>query len=121
VFYSPLNSTKAEIAQIIEYCSRCNTALASGELSPAGRVSTIGDLRRQADLITANERAAAASRGSPYSGVAGHTPDVTWTGNTVPPQGFMDMSKSINSSLGAQARRYPLGYMPTLFSYGGPR
>lgn len=50
--------------------------------------------------------------------VAGHVPDAMWTNSGVPPGGFMPLSKSLNSSIGAQGKRYPLGYRVSTFMIG---
>jgi hypothetical protein len=121
VFFSKPGASAAEVQQFVDYCAGCNKALAEGQLSATGRVSTKGTLRDQADAINAQERAAAAKAGRPYQGVAGHGPDTTWTGRAQSAQPFMDMSKAVNNSLGRQAQNYPIGYQPTVFRYGGPR
>ena len=46
----------------------------------------------------------------------GHVPDTTWTG-TAQPHSWQALDGSINTSLGAQALRYPVGYEPTGFWY----
>jgi hypothetical protein len=63
------------------------------------------------------ERMEAAENGTPYKDHAGHVPDKTWTGDPNPYK-WLDMSPRLNASLGAQARRYPLGYKPTEFKAG---
>ena len=110
----PPNATPEEIAQARAYCQGCNNALARGELSSIGRVSTKGALREQASRAADRERARAQAAGQPYQGHAGHVPDTTWTGNAVPP-GWADLSPRVNTSLGGQAGHYPVGYKPTIF------
>jgi RHS repeat-associated protein len=89
----------------------------AGHLHPDGRQSTQGTLRDQADVEAARERRRAAQDGAPYQGAAGHIPDTTWTGVAAPPGGWMDLPHSVNSSMGAQSRRYPVGFRPTKFVY----
>jgi len=118
VFNAPADATPAEIAQLRAYVSGANDALEAGALSPSGRVSTRGALRTDASLAAAQERARAAAAGAAYEGHVGHVPDTTWTGDPVP-YSWLDISPRLNSSLGGQAGRYPLGYKPTKF-YVGP-
>ena len=115
VFYDPkAGATPAQQAQIQAYIDGSNAALTDGYLAPDGRVSTSGQLRDDASASAAAERL-----GGLYEGHAGHVPDTTWTG--VPdPHSWLDLDPSINQSLGGQSRRYPLGYQPTEFVYGGP-
>ncbi len=110
----PPGATPDELAQVRRYCDGCNQALAQGELSPTGRVSTKGPLREKASRAADRERARAETAGQPYQGHAGHVPDTTWTGNPVPP-GWADLSPRVNTSLGGQTGRYPVGYKPTIF------
>ena len=110
----PPNATPDEIAQARAYCDGCNDALARGELSPTGRVSTTGLLSREASRAAAKERARASAAGQPYQGHAGHVPDTTWTGNANPPA-WADLSPRVNTSLGGQSGHYPVGYKPTTF------
>ena len=107
-------ATAEEIAQMQAYVDGSNEALRAGYLSPSGRVSTTGELRTDASLTAAQERARAAAAGASYQGHAGHVPDTTWTNNPVP-YSWLDLSPSVNSSLGSQAKRYPIGYKPTEF------
>jgi hypothetical protein len=116
VFRAPEGATAAEIAQLRAYVEGSNEALRNGVLSPVGRVSTKGTLRTDASIEAALERARAVEAGAPYQGHAGHVPDTTWTGNPVP-HSWLDLSPRINSSLGGQAGRYPLGYKPTEFIF----
>jgi len=114
VFYDPKSgATDAQQQQIRDYVDGCNEALQDGYVSPTGRVSTSGSLRRRASAAAAMER-----NGGAYTGHAGHVPDTTWTG--VPdPHSWLDLDASINNSLGSQSKRYPLGYKPDRFYYGG--
>ena len=112
----PPNATPEEIAQVRAYCQGCNEALSRGELSPTGRVSTAGELRREASAAAARERARAAATGTPYQGHVGHVPDTTWTGNAEPPS-WGDLGPRVNTSLGGQAGGYPVGYKPTVFEF----
>lgn len=102
-----------------DYVAGCNDALANGQLSPTGRVSTQGALRRQASAAAAAERARAAAAGNPYSGHAGHIPDTTWTGVAIPP-GWQDLTARVNTSLGGQAGGYPVGHRPSEFVFKEP-
>src|SRR5699024_3473541 len=114
VFYDPKSgATDAQQQQIRDYVDGCNEALQDGYISPTGRVSTSGSRRRRASAAAAMER-----NGGAYTGHAGHVPDTTWTG--VPdPHSWLDLDASINNSLGSQSKRYPLGYKPDRFYYGG--
>ena len=111
--------TDEQIAQAREYTARSQEVLERGQLSPTGRVSTKGNLRTEASLDAAKERARAEAAGTPYpSGQhAGHIPDTTWTGNPQPPGGYMPLDATVNNSLGAQSRRYHVGYQPTEFKF----
>lgn len=114
VFYDPkAGATPAQQAQIQAYIDGSNAARRDGYLAPDGRVSTTGQLRRDASAAAAAERA-----GGAYTGHAGHVPDTTWTGKAEP-HSWLDLDPSINQSLGGQSRRYPVGYQPTEFVYGG--
>jgi len=111
IFKPPPGATKEEIKQVIKYCEGCNDALKNDALSPTGRVSTTGELRREA-----SKQAAIQKKSGNYSGHAGHTPDTTWTGDPIPFQ-WLDLTPKVNSSLGGQARGYPIGYKPTIFIF----
>ncbi|WP_298015773.1 hypothetical protein [uncultured Parasphingopyxis sp.] len=115
-FATPQGATLEEIAQIQAYVSNSNNASLAGSLSPTGRVSTEGALRIEASRQAALERARAEAAGAPYIGHAGHVPDTTWTGNPRP-HSWMDLTPRVNSSLGGQAARYPVGYRPTMFIF----
>ncbi len=45
-----------------------------------------------------------------------HVPDTTWTG-TPEPYGWLDLTPVVNTSLGGQSNRYPIGYKPTGFVF----
>jgi YD repeat-containing protein len=115
-FRAPPGATAEEIAQVKAYVDESNAALEAGYLSPTGRVSTKGTLRTDASLDAALERARAAEAGTPYVGHAGHVPDTTWTGKASP-YSWLDLSPRVNTSLGGQARGYPVGYKPTEFIF----
>ena len=115
-FRPPPGATADEVDQVRRYVDGSNRALENGHLSPDGRVSTQGDLRRQASNAAARERTRAAAAGDPYEGHAGHVPDTTWTGAAEPPE-WMDMSPRVNTSLGGQAGGYPVGFRPTGFEF----
>ncbi|MFC4627394.1 RHS repeat-associated core domain-containing protein [Promicromonospora alba] len=114
-FSPPPNASKAEVQEVVDYVASCERARCAG-LTSGGRVSTSGALRRQASAAAAAERRRAAAAGTPYSGVVGHGPDTTWTGLAKPPE-WMDISGRVNSSLGGQSLRYPVGYIPTEFVF----
>src|SRR5262249_4961879 len=105
------------MGQTITYVMIANLELKMGLLSPTGRVPTKGKLRADASAAAKAERAQAEKAGKPYSGVVGHGIDTTWTGTAVPPI-WLDQRASVNSSLGAQSRRYGIGYKPECFIYG---
>jgi len=107
----PPGATAAEIMQVKKYCEGCNAALADGALSSTGRVSTKGQLRRQASRAAAKER----QLGS-YTGHVGHVPDTTWTG-TAQPHSWMDLTPKVNTSLGGQTGGYPVSFKPTEFIF----
>lgn len=110
-------ATPAQVRQMRAYVRGCNQALLAGYLSPTGRVSTGGELRRQASRAARRERRRAERELTPYGDqVAGHVPDTTWTGNPVP-FGWMPLDAAVNESLGSQAERYPVGFKPTCFIY----
>lgn len=112
----PKNATPTQIAQTISYVAGCNAALQAGYISPVGRVPTAGLLRDMASDAAAAERKRAKNAGNPYTGVAGHVPDTTWTSNPVPFM-WMDLDSKVNSSLGGQSNGYPFGYKPTVFIF----
>jgi hypothetical protein len=118
VFRAPPRATPEEIAQVQAYVNGSNEALEAGALSPTGRVSTAGGLRIDASAAAVEERARALAEGMPYQGHVGHVPDTTWTGNPQP-YSWLDLSLRVNSSLGGQATRYPVGYQPTEFIFEG--
>ncbi|MFI1941081.1 RHS repeat-associated core domain-containing protein [Streptomyces purpureus] len=107
-------ATDAEAQQFADYVDAANDAIARGQMSPTGRVSTAGAIRREAAREAAAERRRAAAAGTPYSGVAGHAPDAMWLGHGVPPT-WIDMTKRVNSSLSAQGQRCPVGCSPRSF------
>lgn len=100
--------------QFAEYVKLCNAALCRRQLNPKGRVSTAGQIRKDAERAAAKERKRAAAAGTPYKGVAGHAPDAAWIGRGQPPY-WIDMAKRVNSSLSGQIGRYPVGYRPSIF------
>jgi hypothetical protein len=110
----PAGATPEEIAQIHAYAAGSNQAIFDGALSPTGRVSTQGTMRVDASLAAAQERARATAAGTPHTGHAGHVPDTTWTGNPQP-HSWLDLSPRVNTSLGGQVNRYPVGWKPTIF------
>jgi len=116
LFRVPKAAALEEVGQVLNATNAAQTALEEGALSPTGRVPTKGATRAAASRAAAKERAAAAARGKPYSGVVGHGVDTTWTNNpTNPPGGWPDQTKRVNSSLGGQSGRYPIGYKPDGF------
>ena len=110
----PRWATDEEAQQFADYVDAVNDAIAQGQMSPTGRVSTAGSIRREAAREAARERARAAAAGTPYSGVAGHAPDAMWLGHGEPPT-WIDMTKRVNSSLSAQGQRCPVGCSPSRF------
>ncbi len=97
-----------------------------------GPTKSITDFGSEAAVA---ERSAALLAGQPYKGVVGHLPDRTWLGmypycqisSAYKPLaqksaerpgaswGWLDQDASVNSSFGAQSKRYPDGYEPTEF------
>ncbi|MBW4421103.1 MAG: hypothetical protein KME13_18010 [Myxacorys californica WJT36-NPBG1] len=121
VFTAPPGSTPEQIEQVRQYVDGCNDALAAGALSPTGRVSTKGDLAREATNAARRERNRATAAGQSYQGSVGHVPDTTWVGRPEP-HSWMDIDPKVNSSLAGQSAnksKYPEGYQPTGFEYGG--
>lgn len=114
----PPNATPEQVKQVQDYVDGSNEALKDGALSSTGRVSTKGDLRDSASLAAAQERARASAAGTPYSGHAGHVPDTTWTG-TAQPHSWLDLDPTVNTSIGGQSNRYPIGFKPTEFIFNG--
>ena len=117
VFYPPKNPTAAEIQEVDDYVAGCNRALEANALSPTGRVATTkSSLAREAQDAAARERKAHPEL---YSGgkVAGHVPDTGW-GRGPEPHEWQSMTRKVNSSLGGQNKRYPVGYKPTIFLRG---
>ena len=71
----PSNATLAEMAEVQAYVQGANEAWRVGALSNVGRVPTAAALRFAASKAATAEKAAGS-----YTGVAGHVPDATWTG-----------------------------------------
>ena len=118
VFYPPKNATAAELKELDDYVAGCNRALEAGALSKTGRVPTAGTaLRREASQAAQFERAAHPEKYPSPDIVAGHVPDSTWMGKAEPYE-WQPMSRRLNSSLGGQNNRYPVGYKPTEFLRG---
>lgn len=115
-FKAPPNATEAQIQQVKNYVQGCNEALAAGKLSSTGRVSTKGTLRLEATSAAKAERLHANELGKPYKGHVGHVPDTTWT-NSANPYKWEDYDPVVNTSLGGQSLRYPVGYKPTKFVF----
>lgn len=114
IFKARADLTPEEIGQTTAYVRSANAARLEGELSPTGRVSTVGVLRRDADAAVEAERLRATAAGTPYKGEVGHGPDSTWTGSPVP-RDWIDQTRRVNGSLGGTASRYDIGYVPTIF------
>lgn len=108
-------ATPEEIAQFHDYVRRSNQFLRDGALSDSGRVSTAGEIAREARREARLERRRAEDAGTPYQGVVAHVPDSTWVGQGKPP-GWGDYTSAVNSSLAGQVNRYPVGYNPTIFT-----
>jgi RHS repeat-associated protein len=112
----PPGATPEQIEQVKAYVDGSNKALEEGALSPTGRVSTKGALRRQASRVAQKEGQRAAAEGQEYEGHVGHVPDTTWTG-TPEPHSWLDLDPSVNMSIGGQSNGYPIGYKPTEFIF----
>ena len=109
----------AQTRNALEHVDMANAARLEGHLAEEGRVSTKGKLADEARLAAREERVRAERAGTPYSGVAGHVPDSTWTGK--PTTGiWQDQNYSVNSAFGSQARHMPLGFKPTVFQAETP-
>ncbi|OLO54563.1 hypothetical protein BKH26_09945 [Actinomyces oris] len=118
IFYPPKNATAAELKEFDNYVAGCNRALEAGALSKTGRVPTAGTgLQREASQAAQFERAAHPEKYPSPDIVAGHVPDSTWMGKAEPYE-WQPMSRRVNSSLGGQNTRYPVGYKPTVFLLG---
>ena len=118
VFYPRKDATEAEMKEYRDYVAGCNRALDAGALSPSGRVPTTGtELGRQATKAAQLERKAHPEKYPSSDVVAGHVPDSTWVGQPEPHE-WQAMSRKVNSSLGGQNKRYPVGYKPTIFLLG---
>jgi hypothetical protein len=115
-FRPPTGASVDEVAQVQRYVDTAEQARLDGRLSESGRVSTQGELRREASRAAARERIRADNTGTPYSGQVGHAPDTTWTGD---PEAYewQDQTGRVNASLGAQARNYPIGFKPSGFEF----
>ena len=116
MYVDPSGYKKCDTQQVKDYVNGCNEALKAEALSSTGRVSTKGDLRRQASAAARNEKIRAQQAGTPYSGHAGHVPDTTWTGRPQP-YSWLDLDPIVNTSLGGQSTKYPVGYKPTIFIF----
>lgn len=105
--------------QAQEYVDAGNQALRASKLSKTGRVRPSQDpkLKNQKENAARKERDRAAAAGTPYGKgkVAAHLPDTTWAGTAQPPGGWGSHDEVINSSLGSQSDKYPVGYKPTGF------
>ncbi len=115
VVFKPRKNVKShEHQEYRDYVDGCNRALKKKELSQTGRVSTKGKLRDDASNAARKERL---DNPELYKGkVAGHVPDSTWTNNPEPPE-WHPQNRKVNSSLGGQSKRYPIGFKPTSFHY----
>jgi hypothetical protein len=111
-------ATAEQRGNLREYVDIANLVLDEGGMSPTGRVSTIGQLEKEAAYFARREKEKAAAAGRSYKGVAAHGPDTTWTGQP-DPFFWLDHDSSINSSIGGQSRNYPIGFKPTRFLYEG--
>ena len=117
VFYPPKNATAAELKELDDYVAGCNRALEAGALSPTGRVATTGTrLGTEAKYAAKLERMRHPELYSDGK-VAGHVPDTGW-GRGPEPHEWQPMSPKVNSSLGGQNKRYPVGFKPTVFLRG---
>ncbi|VEI17915.1 Uncharacterised protein [Actinomyces viscosus] len=117
VFYPPKNATAAEIKEVDDYVAGCNRALEADALSPTGRVATTGTrLGTEAKYAAKLERMRHPELYRDGK-VAGHVPDTGW-GRGPEPHEWQPMSRKVNSSLGGQNKRYPVGFKPTIFLRG---
>ncbi|MFJ3220778.1 hypothetical protein ACIPLC_33255 [Kitasatospora sp. NPDC086801] len=107
-------ATDDQVGQFEAYVEAANDAISKGLLSPTGRVSTAGKIRREAAREAKKERKRAEKASTPYTGVAGHAPDAMWLGHGTPPT-WIDMHMTVNSSLSAQGQRCPVGCKPKRF------
>ncbi|MEU5874212.1 hypothetical protein AB0A73_21980 [Glycomyces sp. NPDC047369] len=104
--------------QAQEYIDAGNQALRDGKLSASGRVRPSQDptLKNEKEMAARRERDRAEAAGEPYGDlVAAHLPDTTWAGTAQPPGGWGRHDEVINSSLGSQSDKYPVGYKPNGF------
>ncbi|MFJ7850106.1 ribonuclease YeeF family protein [Peribacillus sp. NPDC097206] len=113
---APPGASAEQIAQVKAYVEGSNKALQDGALSPTGRISTKGKLRQDASRSARLEGKRAAESGTPYKGHVGHVPDTTWGGKP-DPHSWLDLDPKVNTSLGGQAKKYPIGYRPTEFKF----
>ncbi|MBF6215177.1 hypothetical protein IU433_26135 [Nocardia puris] len=113
-----------ERRQYNDYISKANLAAIWGRgADPSGAVvgylekvpgnpGLNADARRAADA----ERAAHPER---YEGlVVGHAPDKTWGSLAQSPNGFVPMTRHLNSSIAGQNNAYPVGYRASAFEPG---
>lgn len=114
IFNAKSTFTISELEQMSANIDEANNVRRNGGLSPSGKVHTSGPLRLAANRAAQKERRRAAGAGTPYSGHVGHAPDTTWTGRPGS-QKWHDQTPRVNTSLGAQSRRYPTGFKPTDF------
>ncbi len=118
VVYRPNATMSAADREAMDRATQAfQASLEAGHMHPDGRRPTKGPLRDSADRAAARERRRAIRDEEPYVGAAGHNPDTTWSGEAEPPGGWIDVPHSVNSSMGAQSQRYPIGYRPTGFRY----
>lgn len=98
VFRGRTHWTAEENDQLRRYVEACERARHDGALSETGRVSTSGELRREANKAAMAERLRAKAEGDPYQGQVGHAPDTTWTGR---PDAYEwhDQTDRVNASL----------------------
>ncbi|WP_018351941.1 DUF6244 family protein [Longispora albida] len=116
------NPTDDERLHLVEYVEGAQRALEAGQTPVTGRVSVRGQLNKDKERAAELERRRAQAAGEPYGElVAAHLPDTTWTGVADPPQGWGRHTHRMNSSLGSQSARYPVGYRPESFEIEIPR
>lgn len=99
-----------------QYCDAANKALSEGKLSVTGRVRVDGVLKDAKESAAAAERSRAEAAGAPYgANHASHLPDTTWSGTAKPPGGWASHTPKVNTSIGSQSAKYPVGFKPTGF------
>ena len=115
IFSAPSKgATPNETGQAQEYADAANRARREGRISSRKKLDF--SAIKAKDRAALQERKRAEAEGKPYGDdVAAHLPDTTWGGDGNPIEGWGRHTKGVNSSLGAQSAKYPVGYRPTEF------